>query len=173
MAEGAAFVRRLRAGSWLRGEAFAYVLVPELHKDGHVHLHLALDRFVGKSHLSDVWGHGFIDVRKISSGDGGRASARDAAGYLTKYLSKTFEEDETGETMAGRHRYEVAEGFQPEKVKRAGYGSREQAFADLVDSYALSIYGEPVWSEEVDPEGVLWAWMMVEPLPKSTRAGPG
>ncbi len=43
--------------------------------------------------------------------------ARAAAGYLSKYVGKSFEDDGR---IPGLHRYEVAQGFQPEAIRLRG-----------------------------------------------------
>lgn len=47
-------------------------------------------------------------------GSGPREEARRTAGYLSKYVAKTF--DDPALRSLGLHRYDVAQGFQPEKV---------------------------------------------------------
>jgi hypothetical protein len=118
MAYGARFVRKLRGLGHLEG---AYVIVPELHKDGeHYHVHVALPtRRVGrgqfsypKSVLCAAHPFGFVDVVRFTNRKRGNgAGVRAAAGYVAKYVGKSYEDG-----SAGRHRYECAEGFQPEAV---------------------------------------------------------
>lgn len=64
--------------------------------------------------------------------------ARRAAGYLSKYVSKTFDTD-----MAGLHRYEVAQGFQP-SVQRISGRSLDAVLADAVE--VMSDAPERSWS---------------------------
>lgn len=114
----AVFFRSLR--SELGGEPFPYVWVPEWHKDGkRLHLHFALGDFVHWTLIRDVWGRGHVSVKRIT-GQRHNAprveGARIAARYLSKYVAKTFETNDLG----GRHRYEVAQGFQPEAVRFTG-----------------------------------------------------
>jgi hypothetical protein len=109
------FVRRLRCE---RGQKFAYVWVPELHKDGErFHVHMGLGEYIAKARLGELWGHGFVDIRLIRSREtasAGSDHARQAARYLSKYVGKAFD---AGEAI-GCHRYEVAQGFQPSKDTR-------------------------------------------------------
>ena len=47
-----------------------------------------------------------------------------AAGYLSKYVTKSFEDDECAR-VPGLHRYEVAEGFQPRSMRLPGRSAGE------------------------------------------------
>jgi hypothetical protein len=119
----ASFMRSLR--SELGGEPFPYVWVPEWHKSGHgLHLHFALGQYVKQGTIHDVWGRGFVSIKRIT-GQRHRAprveGARIAARYLSKYVAKTFESDDLG----GRHRYEVGQGFQPQAVRFTGNSDDE------------------------------------------------
>jgi hypothetical protein len=53
----------------------------------------------------------------LPTGSGTLEESRLAARYLSKYVSKTFDAGGSG----GLHRYEVAQGFQPETI--ACYGA--------------------------------------------------
>lgn len=113
-ADVAAFFRELRAQL---GVAFAYAWVPEWHPGGHgYHVHVALGRYVPRGAIGRAWEHGFFWIKLIGGlpvGSGSRREARVVAGYLAKYVSKSFED---ARRPLGRHRYEVAQGFQPDKV---------------------------------------------------------
>ncbi|QWZ09105.1 hypothetical protein KRR39_04650 [Nocardioides panacis] len=109
------FFRRLRTA--LGGEPFPYVWVPEWHPGGHgLHAHFAVGKFVRQSLIRDAWGHGFVSIKLLSDlpvGSGRLEEARKAAGYLSKYVGKSF----TDERVRHLKRYDVAEGFQPERVQ--------------------------------------------------------
>src|SRR4051812_45410198 len=81
---------------------------------------------------------------------------RRAAGYLSKYVSKTFDAPH----LFGRHRYDVAQGFQP-PVRRLTGRSAEH----VLDQACEVMDSEPVrsWSsvqvEDWDrPPAVWFAW---------------
>lgn len=119
----AVFIRDLR--SELGGDPFPYIWVPEWHKDRErLHLHFALGSYVRQTVLSDVWGRGWVSIKRIS-GQRHNAprveGARIAARYLSKYVAKTFDSVDLG----GRHRYEVGQGFQPQAVRFTGISDVE------------------------------------------------
>lgn len=108
------FFRNLRTATG--GSSFPYVWVPEWHKTDHgLHAHFAVGRFVKRQVIAAAWGHGFVHIKLLGDlpvGSGRLAEARQAARYLSKYTGKDFDH----EHLPGLHRYEVAQGFQPEKV---------------------------------------------------------
>jgi hypothetical protein len=55
-------------------------------------------------------------IGDLPVGSGALEEARVAGGYLAKYVSKNFD----SEQVSGLHRYEVAQGFQPERVRLTG-----------------------------------------------------
>jgi len=138
----AAFFRELRDG--LEAGPLPYVWVPEWHPGGHgFHVHVALGRYVPRSAIERAWGHGFFWIKLIGNlpvGSGSRREARVVAGYLAKYVSKSFEEERR---PLGQHRYEVAQGFQPEKI--LCYGVSE---ADVIERASSVMGAQPkrVWS---------------------------
>lgn len=113
----AEFFRALR--SLLGGEAFAYTWVPEWHKSGHgLHAHFAVGQFIPRRKIEEAWGRGFVHIMLL--GDlpvetGAREEARVAARYLSKYVGKEFSHHQHG-----LHRYDVAQGFQPRKLRVTG-----------------------------------------------------
>jgi hypothetical protein len=154
MRDGARWVRRLREA--LGVERLPYVLVPEFHRDGHVHLHALLDRFVPEPVLAATWGRGYVDVRRFR-GSGGREAARKAAAYASKYVGKTF-----AAAGGGRHRYEVGEGFQPAVVKRSGFRSLEDAVSWVCDDY-VQVVAFAVHSDALDDyEGPPFLWVALD-----------
>jgi hypothetical protein len=111
----AAFFRGLREGSG--GERMPYVWVPQWHPGGHgLHVHFAVGRYVPRRLIEDAWGRGFVHIKLLSDlpvGSGRLAEARKAAGYLARYVGRDLDDEQR---PAGLHRYEVAQGFQPDKL---------------------------------------------------------
>jgi hypothetical protein len=131
-------------------ESFPYVWVPEWHKSGHgLHAHFAVGQFIKRSLIEKAWGRGFVHIKLLGDlpvGSGSLSEARRAAGYLSKYVTKTFT-DPTARVL-GLHRYDVAQGFQPQAVTLTGASSTE------VLEQASAVFGsspEREWfSREVD-----------------------
>lgn len=96
--------------------------MPEWHKTGHgLHAHFALGRFIKRSMIEAAWPHGFVSIKLLGNlpvGSTKLSEARIAGGYLAKYVAKSFA-DPVGREL-GSHRYDVAEGFQPERVRFTG-----------------------------------------------------
>jgi hypothetical protein len=121
-------VRRLRVG--LRpvrgGHALPYAWVPEWHPGGHgLHVHFAVGRFVSQTLIRDAWGRGHVHIKLLGDlpvGSGTLAEARLAARYLSKYVGKGLDDERR---RGGLHRYEVAQGYQPERVVCAGSTENE------------------------------------------------
>jgi hypothetical protein len=109
------FFRELRGR--LGGGAFPYVWVPQWHPGGHgLHAHFAVGRFVPRGLIERSWGHGFVHIKLLGGlpvGSGELAEARLAARYLAGYAGRDLRDERR---LAGLHRYEVAQGFQPEKL---------------------------------------------------------
>lgn len=108
------FFRRLRAG--LGGDALPYLWVPEWHKTDHgQHVHFAVGRYVKQTLIEQAWGQGFVSIKRLGDvpvGTGALGEARRAAGYLSKYVTKSFDV----RRVPGLHRFDVAQGFRPHKV---------------------------------------------------------
>ncbi len=140
-ADVGAFFRGLRRE--LGGRALAYAWTSEWHPGGHgLHVHFAVGRYVGQRLIRDVWSRGIVHIKLIGDlphGSGALEEARVAAGYLAKYVSKSLDDERRA---AGLHRYEVAQGFQPERVQLAGR-LEAQVLADASERMG----GEPsrVW----------------------------
>lgn len=114
------FFRMLREG--LQGRPLPYVWVPEWHKSDHgLHLHFAVGRYVPRSLIERAWGRGFVHIKllgNLPTGSGPLDEARRAAGYLSKYVAKTFADP--SRRVPGMHRYDCAEGFQPSVTRLVG-----------------------------------------------------
>jgi len=117
-ADVARFFINLRGA--LSGKRFPYLWVPEWHPKGHgLHAHFAVARYIKRAVIDAAWVHGYDHIKLLGNLPVGSTSldeARVAASYLSKYASKGIGEDR----VTGLHRYEVAQGFQPEKVRIYG-----------------------------------------------------
>jgi hypothetical protein len=116
------FFRRLRDG--IGGTAFPYLWTGEWHKTGHgLHAHFAVGRFVPRTTIENAWPHGFVHIKLLGDLPYAASSldqARRAARYLSKYVGKSF-----AEQGHGLHRYEVAQGFAPQREGIRGRTSEE------------------------------------------------
>jgi hypothetical protein len=134
------FFRGLRRD--LGGKSLPYAWTSEWHPGGHgLHVHFAVGRYVKQRLIREVWGRGITHIKLIGDlpvGSGGLAEARMAAVYLAKYVSKNIAD----ERVPRLHRYEVAQGFQPEKVMLRA-DSDEQAIAEA--SERMGSRPERVW----------------------------
>ena len=88
---------------------------------GHgLHAHFAVGRFVPRGLIERSWGNGFVHIKLLDGlpvGSGALGEARLAARYLARYVGRDVQDERR---LAGLHRYEVAQGFQPEKVELSG-----------------------------------------------------
>jgi len=117
------FFRGLRVE--LGGNPLPYLWVPEWHSGGHgLHVHFAVGRYVKRSLIESVWARGRTHIKLIGDlpvGSGALEEARRAAGYLAKYVAKNVAD----ERVPRLHRYEVAQGFQPERIPLKGISEAE------------------------------------------------
>jgi hypothetical protein len=138
----AAFVKRLRARGF-RGQLFAYLWVREAHQSGMLHVHVALPKFLPKPMLEACWGKGFVDVRALGShSESSSSKSSRAAGYLAKYVGKAFEDE------AGAHRYEVGQGFEPERVDELVRADRVTATGHVAQRFFGGEAPSFVWTSE-------------------------
>jgi hypothetical protein len=155
------FFRDLRTG--LGGEPFPYLWVPEWHNPDHgLHLHFAVGQFVRQRLIESTWGKGFVSIKRLSDLPVGSTSlheARKVAGYLSKYVSKSFDAAEW-ERPRGLHRVDVAQGFQPRQMQLRGTS------AGAVLATAVEVMGadpSQMWSSDLHdewqgPPAVWFAW---------------
>ena len=119
------FFRSLRDS--LGGKPLPYVWVPELHGDGvNFHIHFAVRRFIHWRLVCSTWGLGGVNMKLLGDlpvGSGTLGEARRAAGYLSKYVTKQFTDPST--RPFGMHRYDVAQGFQPQRERIWGRCAEE------------------------------------------------
>jgi hypothetical protein len=155
------FFRSLRQSRG--GHPFPYVWVPEWHKSGHgLHLHFAVGTFVPRRMIEQSWGHGFVHIKLLGdlpAGSGAFAEARKAAGYLSKYVAKSFDDDRDGVLRPkGLHRFDVAQGFTPRKTVIRG-----STRAEVLEYAAGAMGGTPdvVWlsSDVEDWQGPPAVWV--------------
>jgi hypothetical protein len=137
----AGFFRELRSG--LDGERFPYVWVPQWHPGGHgLHAHFAVGRFVPRRLIEQAWSEGFVHIKLLDGlpvGSGSLAEARLAARYLARYVGRDLEDERR---LAGLHRYEVGQGFQPAKIEC--YGCSADDVIARASNYMGSV-PERVW----------------------------
>lgn len=111
----------------LRGEGrMPYLWVAQWHPGGHgLHAHFAVGRYVPRSLIERAWGHGFVHIKLLAGlpvGSGPLEEARLAARYLARYVGRDIDEERR---LAGLHRYEVAQGFQPAKINCYGKSAEQ------------------------------------------------
>lgn len=136
------FARRLRLA--LGGVKFAYWYSPELHPGGHGwHVNFFINRRVQHDLFVSTWGFGFVWVTDFASSPKGpkgeplglcrsaREGWRRAAQYGCKYSQKDWSPEHVGRS---NHRYEIAQGFAPQRQRQWMDGPREawNAVAELV-----------------------------------------
>jgi len=137
----ARFFRALREG--LGDGPLPYLWVPQWHPGGHgLHAHFAVGRFVPRRLIERCWEHGFVHIKLLDGlpvGSGELAEARLAARYLARYVSHDLASERR---LAGLHRYEVAQGFQPAKILCYGVSA-----ADVMEraSGLMGAQPERVW----------------------------
>ncbi len=142
MAEVADFARRLK--TLHGGERFPYWYSPELHPGGHGwHVNFFIPFWADHAAVAALWENGFVWVTDFASSMKGpkgeplglcrtpREGLRRAAHYGCKYSQKDWSPEHVG---AKNHRYEVAQGFAPQKISGwvPGPDRAEQLVAELV-----------------------------------------
>ncbi len=144
------------------GKPFPYLYVIELHPKGHgYHVHVAVPggMFTDFFKLRRIWGHGRIRFDKNTRHSGeSRNDARRLALYLSKYLGKDMNEDHS----KGEHRYEPAQGFDVQTIRRWFATFREaedflrfrvagENFVQVWSDYELENWlGPPTWLYRAD-----------------------
>lgn len=143
-ADAGDFFRQLRA--CVGDQAFPYVWVPEWHKTDHgLHVHFAVGQYIQRSMIEASWPHGFVHIKLIGDlpvGSSTLAEARKAAGYLSKYVAKSFDDPLR---LDGLHRYDLAQGFKPRVEQITGTSP------DAVIALASEGFGAPPefrWSSD-------------------------
>lgn len=142
------FFRDLRLA--LGGKPFPYAWVPEWHKAHGLHVHFAVGRYIHHSLIASTWSRGFVGIDLIGDlpiGSGTREEARKAAAYLSKYVTKSFDDPR----VSRLHRFDVAQGFQPPASRVYGRTVEEALgrAVEVMDGVAPAV----VWHSEDSP---LW-----------------
>lgn len=154
------FFTDLREG--LGGDRFPYAWVQEWHKTDHgLHAHFAVGQFIKRSLIEQAWGHGFVHIKLIGDlpvGSGQLEEARKAAGYLAKYVGKAVDE----RRIPRHHRYDVGQGFQPQRERVWGRTADEaierastEYMGGAAPSYRWSSDGQVGW---MAPPSVWVSW---------------
>lgn len=142
------FFRRLRLS--LGGKEFPYVWVPEWHASGHgLHVHFAVGNYIRRSLIESAWPHGFVHIKLLGDlrvDSGALGEARKAAGYLSKYVAKSFNDPNR---LSGLHRYDLAQGFTP-RVEQIN-GTSPYALIDLA-SDRFGSWPSYQWSSDEHPD---------------------
>ena len=143
------------------GDDLPYVWVPEWHKTNHgLHAHFAVARYIKRAVIQESWNKGFVHIKLLSDlpvGTNTLDESRVAAGYLSKYISKSFLDNRR---VVGLHRYDIAQGFTPEKERIYGV-SRLELVENLIEhvgkepSYFWTSNQEQVWEA---PPAIWMSW---------------
>lgn len=144
-------------------DAIPYLWVPEWHPSGHgLHVHFIVGRFVKRSLIEQAWGRGIVHITLIGDvpvGSGSLGEARQAARYLAPYVSKSVEDKDRRES--GRHRYEVAQGFQPRTLHVRAW-TPQHALGEASRHFGGTAPAVEWTSEEVEdwdaPPSLWFAW---------------
>jgi hypothetical protein len=129
-------IRFIRAKRDAEG-GFQYVIVPERQKRGAWHFHLAVRGWQDLRLIRSCWkragGCGNVDVRPFKGPNHKMAS------YMSKYISKSFTQDEL--STRSHHRYRRSQGLSPEEfvqVVTLDPDEARSAFRKLFDEEGLS-----------------------------------
>lgn len=146
----------------LGGKAMPYLWVPEWHPGGHgLHAHFVVARYVKRGLIEEAWGLGIVHIKLIGDlpvGSGTLAEARQAARYVAPYTAKSADD---AKRPAGLHRYEVAQGFQPQKIQVQGWtvehaaGSASRVFGGTVPAVTWTSEEQEDWDA---PPSCWFAW---------------
>ena len=90
--------------------SFPHIVIPERQKRGAIHFHIALNKFYPVDALRRIWqsvvGSGNIDIQKRKTKDTVKI-----ASYMTKYLTKTFNDPNELLAQLGAHRFRTSLGI--------------------------------------------------------------
>jgi hypothetical protein len=158
----AVFFRSLRSA--LGGKPFPYLWAPEWHKTDHgLHLHFAVGKFINYRLIRSTWGHGDnVWIHRHSDLPVGASSlyrARLVARYLSKYITKDFDVEETVR-LVGLHRYDVAQGYRPRRIGLPGRSVAEglQAASEHMGARPSSVWYSADSEDWQAPPAVWFGW---------------
>jgi hypothetical protein len=148
----------IRLRGLLGGKGYPYVWVPELHADRERwHVQFAVGRYIKRSLIESAWaGRGWVHIKLLGdlpARSSAAAEARIAGKYVSKYVTKDLQ------ALGGLHRYEVGQGFQPERFSLSAESDQE---AERLVSFEWFGGEEPEVSwrswhkEEHDGPPMLW-----------------
>jgi hypothetical protein len=134
------------------------LIVPEWgSQNGRLHFHAAMPDYVPKDQLAKLWGHGFIDIRRIRPRGGpgrqklgAREQARICAGYIAGYVTKGSQGSGTVSAATApapgvnRRRYSIPKGTIPEPVRFSCIGDLFDAWQEVQTMCGHRM--EQVWS---------------------------
>lgn len=113
-----------------RNNAFRYIWVCELQKNGNIHFHIMFNKYFAASYLRKLWGQGScaVDVRKVSD-------SRHAAAYICKYITKEADGRPKEDSTIKGNRYNISraarEDAMPSQYHR--FDKEAKASKDLLD----------------------------------------
>ena len=118
--------------------------VPQWHPGGHgLHAHFAVGRFVPRGLIERAWGARLRphQAARRPAGRLGRARRRRGSrrAISPRYVGRDLDDERR---LAGLHRYEVAQGFQPAKIEC--YGASAEDVIERASGYMGSA-PERVW----------------------------
>lgn len=147
------FVRRIRKVS-----DFHYIATLEYQERGALHMHIAVPNRQDYKFLWSVW-HSVVGKDQgrvhVTSGNQ-RSSVSKIAGYISKYITKSFQEG-----SLNRKRYWSSKGIpKPKKTHHLlrpdwGIGDVIQYINEICENMGLSIFFHHSWQNW--PKGLFWA----------------
>ncbi len=95
------FLKKLRR----RHKELKYILAVQFQKRGAVHYHLLINLpYVEQRELAELWGNGFVDIRKLNNVD-------NVGAYISRYIIK----DAKDERLKGKKSYSTSKGLKRSK----------------------------------------------------------
>lgn len=127
------FIQRLK--THFKGEEIVYVCSIEFQDRGAVHYHLLLNMpYVAKDRLAEIWGHGFVQINKITHVD-------NVGAYVSKYMTKADQDIR----LKGKKAFWTSRNIQ----KPIDFKGKEAE--DLIQIYGID-KRKPVFKEEYNSD---------------------